>query len=409
MRILYTVQRYGESVVGGSEAAARAFAEHLARAGHEVEVATSCAQSYVDWANVFDPGVEIINDVTVHRLPVADLRRPERFGPIHEWMVHGPRPAPLFEQMRWAKLMGPDLIGYPAWMAGNIDRFDAAIFMTYMYSTTTRGLPTAAGRVPTIMQPTAHDEPPIWIRLYDTLFRLPDEFLFFTPEERDVVRRRFQIEPSGRTVGIGIDLGEPGDPAVFRRRFGLGEAPYLVYVGRIDAIKGSRELHDFFVTYKQRNGGDLRLVLVGEQIADTGSNHEVVPTGFLSEEDKRSAIAGSLALVQPSRFESFSIVVCEGWVQRRPVLVHADCDVLVGQARRSNGGLFYGGYAEFEAAVDLLLHKPELGDQLGRNGRAYVEANYSWDAVVHGVEASIADASQRFGHRGHAHVRAINE
>ena len=409
MRILYTVQRYGESVVGGSEAAARAFAEHLARAGHELEVVTSCAQSYVDWANVFEPGAEVLNDVTVHRLPVADIRRPERFGPIHHWMIDGPRPAPLFEQMRWAKLMGPDLIGYPAWMARNIGRFDAAIFMTYMYSTTTRGLPTAAGRVPTILQPTAHDEPPIWIRLYDTLFRLPDEFLFFTPEERDVVRRRFQIEPLGRTVGIGIDLDVPGDSAEFRRRFGIGDAPYIVYVGRIDAIKGSRELHDFFVTYKQRNGGDLRLVLVGEQIAHTGSDADVVPTGFLSEEDKRSAIAGSLALVQPSRFESFSIVVCEGWVQRRPVLVHADCEVLVGQTRRSNGGLYYRGYAEFEAAIELLIAQPGLGERMGQNGRAYVESNYSWDTVVSNVESTIHDANHRFRQRHSGQMRAINE
>ena len=81
MRILYAVQRYGTvGSVGGSEAAARAFAEHLVDRDHDVEVVTSCAQSYVDWANVYPPGVEELNGVTVHRLEAADVRRPERVG-----------------------------------------------------------------------------------------------------------------------------------------------------------------------------------------------------------------------------------------------------------------------------------------------------------------------------------------
>ena len=240
MRILYAVQRYGESIVGGSEAAARSFAEHLTVRGHSVEVVTSCATSYVDWANVFEPGTEKLHGVTVHRLPVDDIRRPETFGPLHSWMIQGPRPQPLFQQQRWAKHMGPDMGMLPSWMAENIDRFDVAVFMTYMYSTATRGMPTAAGRVPVVFQPTAHDEPPIRVRLYDTLFRLPDAFLFFTQEERGVVERRFRIDPHGETVGIGIELTEASSPADFRTQFSLGDDPYLLYLGRIDAIKGSR-------------------------------------------------------------------------------------------------------------------------------------------------------------------------
>jgi glycosyltransferase involved in cell wall biosynthesis len=399
VRILYTVQRYGEAVVGGSEAATRAFAEHLVGRGHHVEVITSCAQSYVDWADVYEPGTEEINGVVVHRLPVLAPRTPEKFGPIHGWMITGPRPGPLFEQLRWAKYMGPDMAGYSAWVNDNVHRFDAAIFMTYMYSSTTCGLPAAAGRLPTVLQPTAHDEPPLWIRFYDTLFRLPDSFLYFTPEEREVIERRFRIDPAGEVIGIGIDLDEATDADEMRRRTGIGDDPYLLYVGRIDAIKGSRELFHFFETYKQRNDRPLKLMLVGESVSDLPPHPDVVFTGFLDEEQKRNAIAGAVALVQPSRFESFSIVVCESWVQRRPVLVHADSPVLVGQVRRSRGGVPYGGFAEFEAAVDLLLDEPALSDALGRNGREYVETNYRWDNVLDGVERALAVATERFARR----------
>ena len=400
MRILYVVQRYGEQIVGGSEAAARSFAEHLAGRGHEVEVLTSCAQSYVDWANAYPPGTERLHGVTVHRLPVSQPRTPERFGPHPRVDGHGhPRPAPLFVQRRWAKHMGPDMADLAPWLIANCGRFDVAVFMTYLYSTATTGLPAVAGRIPTVLQPTAHDEPPIWLRLYDTIFRLPDAFLFFTPEERDVVRRRFGIEPAGETIGIGIDLQEATDVAGFRRRHDLGDDPYLLYVGRIDAIKGSREAHEFFDVMQRRRPSRLKFVFVGERIGEMPSHPDVVFTGFLDEADKRNALAGALALVQPSRFESFSIVLCESWVQRRPAIVHADSEVMSGQARRSGGAIPYRGFAEFEAAVAMLLERPDLADQMGRCGRAYVEEMYGWDRVTDGFERAVELARARFQRR----------
>ena len=63
MRILYVVQRYGEDVAGGAEQHARAFAERLVEREHEVTVLTSCASSYVDWANAFQPGWSRTNGV----------------------------------------------------------------------------------------------------------------------------------------------------------------------------------------------------------------------------------------------------------------------------------------------------------------------------------------------------------
>ena len=56
MRILYVVQRYGEQIAGGAEQHARAFAERLVERDHQVTVLTTCAQSYVDWANVYPRG-----------------------------------------------------------------------------------------------------------------------------------------------------------------------------------------------------------------------------------------------------------------------------------------------------------------------------------------------------------------
>jgi glycosyltransferase involved in cell wall biosynthesis len=399
VKILYTVQRYGLDIVGGSEAACRMFAEHLVERGHDVEVLTSCARRYTDWADEYEPGTVELEGVTVHRMPVVAERSHDEFAPLNDWTIHGPWPMPSFQQTRWADVMGPRLRGQRRWLSEHTSRFDAVIHMTYMYGTTTSGLTVTAGRVPTILQPTAHDEPALWVRRYDTLFRLADAFMYFTPEEREIVERRFSFETLGTVIGIGMEIHDHVEPTGVRERLGLGDDPYLVYVGRIDPAKGAVEAWGFFDEYKRRNPGRLKLVLVGDPVVHLPDHPDVIRAGFLSEIDKRAALAGSLALLQPSYFESFSIVLCEAWLQRRPALVQRASEVLTGQAHRSGGAIPYSGFAEFEAAVDLLLERPVLADHMGESGRRYVIESYAWPRVIDQVEHSIELARGRFDER----------
>lgn len=400
MRLLYVVQRYGADIVGGSEAACRTFAEELAGRGHHVEVVTSCARSYVQWADSYDPGTEEINGVTVHRLPVTEVRKPERFGPMDMWLMSETTSPMLFEHQRWARLMGPELDGFRSWLIDNALRFDACIFMTYLYTTATTGIPTIAGRIPVVFQPTAHDEPAIRVPLYESMFRLADAFLFFTPEERTVVHDRFRIEPAGEVVGIGIEMNPPtGSVDEFRQTYGLGDAPYLVYVGRLDPMKGVKQLCDFFIAMKDLNDSPLKLVLAGDPLVELPHHDDIIVTGFLDEPVKQAAIKGALALVQCSYFESFSIVLCEAWVQNRPALVQGVSTVLRGQAMRSAGAIPYEGFAEFEQAVAMLMENPSLADEMGRNGRRYVEDLYDWDTVIAGVERTLDIAIEKFSQR----------
>ena len=79
LRILFVVQRYGEEVAGGAELCCRQFATRLAERGHHVEVATSRAQSAHDWADVYPPGSDQLDGVTVHRF--GGHRRPATTRP----------------------------------------------------------------------------------------------------------------------------------------------------------------------------------------------------------------------------------------------------------------------------------------------------------------------------------------
>jgi glycosyltransferase involved in cell wall biosynthesis len=400
MKILYVVQRYGDRIVGGSESACRHFAEKLVERGHSVEVLTSCAHNYTDWADEYEPGDVTINGVTVHRLPILETRTDAKFGKLHAWMMRNPRLANRADQIRWARLMGPQLRGQRTWLLRNAHHFDLVVFMTYLYSTTTLGLPTVSGRVPTILQPTAHDEPSAYVDYFNSLFRQPDAFLFFTPEERDIVTRLYRIDPLGSVIGIGLD--DPRDPQAGSSvldRFALTGKLYVVYVGRLDASKGVGELLRFFRAYCERNETELTLVLAGDPVMEIESDEHVIVTGFLDEFEKASLLANSLALVQCSYFESFSIVLCEAWQHSRPALVQGKCEVLRGQAVRSNGALAYEGFAEFEACLNYLVEHPEQANAMGRAGADYVKRHYNWDVVIDNFEQTAQLARESFASR----------
>ena len=400
MKILYSVQRYGEEIVGGSETACRLFAENLVKRGHEVTVLTSCALSYVDWQDYFASGDSVINGVHVRRLPVTHIRDGQRFSELHERILRDVHDATTGEQYEWLEAMGPVLKNHSNELHKLSETSDIAVFMTYLYPTTVFGLSTLAGEIPTILQPTAHDEPPAHLPIFRRLFHSSDAFLFLTEEERDVVERIHHVKTHGYVTGIGMNLSQDAaNESRFRDKFGLGDDPYIVYVGRIDTFKGVAELLRYFVEFKGRNPSSLRLVLAGEQVMELPDVGDIRYVGFLSDEEKADAIAGSVALVQPSPFESFSIVLCEAWLQARPVLVQGYSEVLTGQARRSEGGLPYSGFAEFEGCLLRLMNDPALATELGTNGRRYVLKNYSWDVVIDRVEETIAIAQERFQQR----------
>ena len=383
MRILYSVHRYGQEVVGGAETACRLFAERLVRLGHEVDVLTSCALSYVDWADHFAPGTSTLNGVSVHRLPVSHPRDAEAFALFHSAIMQDPEGSTIADQMEWLMAMGPCMTKHASTLRRLAGHCDTAVFMTYLYPTTAFGVPVLAGEVPVVIQPTAHDEPPAYVPYFRHVMGLSDSILYLTEEEREVGRRVFGATAPSVVTGIGLDFDvTPGDGSVFRARHGLGDDPYIVYVGRIDTFKGVAELMRYFVEFKGRNPSNLRLVLAGEKQMELPTVDDIRYVGFVDEREKADAIAGSVALVQPSPYESFSIVLCEAWREGKPVMVQAYSEVLTGQCRRSQGGLPYSGFAEFEGCLRRLLNDAGLARELGRNGREYVRRTYSWDEVM---------------------------
>ena len=178
-----------------------------------MHVLTTCARSYVDWANVYEPGESIVNGVTVHRFLVDQTRDNDAFNARTEQMLATLELRSLEAQRAWLRLQGPYAPELAEWLRAHLAEFDCVVFFTFLYWTTWQGLRVASGVCPTVLHPTVHDEPALHFSIFDQLFRTPDAFAFSTQEEVDLVARRFHLAPRGEVIGIGVDLGRASGAA----------------------------------------------------------------------------------------------------------------------------------------------------------------------------------------------------
>lgn len=389
-RIAFVVQRAGDDVNGGAEYLCLAVARAMS-AIWDVEIITTCARDYLTWADHYPAGVERLDGVTIRRFPVDKPRELARHNRLSRQILERGTSATTADQEAWMKSQGPYSTPLLRYIRENAQTFERFFFYTYLYATTYFGLPLVADKA--VLVPFAHDEWPIHLPFYDALFRAPAAVVFSTPEERAFLQRRFPgAALEGPTIGLGVTAPPDVRPERFRHRIGL-ERPYALYVGRIDASKGCLRLIETFARYKERYGDDLMLVLIGRAVVEIPEVTDVLAVGFVDEATKFDALAGAVALVQPSAMESLSIVLLESWSAGRPVLVTAESDVLVGQTRRANGGLWYGDDTEFGVALRLL--RGPIGTQLGACGRGFVDENYRWPRIVEQYEALRVELNAR--------------
>ncbi len=388
-RLAFVVQRYGCEVSGGAELACRLLAERLA-AADSVDVLTTCALDYVSWKNHFRPGVDRLNNVTVRRFPVDFERDPERFQTLSGTVLGGPH-TPQDEE-EWMIAQGPYSSRLFAFVEEHAGDYDLFLFITYLYATTYFCLPAVAGKA--VLIPTAHDERPIYLGIFDRVFALPRLVLTLTVEEMGFVQKRFGT-PAERLALVGSGLDTSGiddrDPAWFRfaRRLPR-ERPRLLYVGRLDESKGCRLLFEHFERFRaDRPEFDLQLLLAGRGPLAPPETPAIHAAGFVSNAFKFEMMRQSAVVVIPSALESLSLASLEAWAVGRPVLVNGRSPVLRGHCERSGGGLWFESYPEFREALSWLLSHPEEAGAMGGQGRRYVLANYSWPAVMDRLEREL--------------------
>jgi glycosyltransferase involved in cell wall biosynthesis len=376
MRLAFVIQRYGLEVNGGAELHCRWLAERLALR-HHVEVFATRALDYLEWRNHYPAGTELVNGIPVHRHTVKRTRNARAFASLSNLCFHEPHTRE--EEEAWVRENGPFSPALVRAVARSRDRFDRFLFYCFRYYQSYHGLPAVRER--SILVPTAEEDPAVQLGIMKPFFSLPRGIVYLTPEEQALVE-----DASGNrslpsvVIGSGLNLPE-ADPALdFRAKHGLAR-PFLLYVGRIDKNKGCVTLFAYFRKFRQETGADVDLVLAGRTVVPIPDDPHVRHVGFITEQEKVTALRQCALLVMPSPYESLSVITLEAWKLGVPVLANARCRVLMGQCLRANGGLFYHGYAEFAEGLRLLLEDPRLAEALGRQGREYVEREYSWESI----------------------------
>jgi glycosyltransferase involved in cell wall biosynthesis len=374
----FVTPRYGTAILGGAERLIRGWAEELARRGYPVEVLTTCTARMDDWSNHYSPGVEQINGVTVRRF-ATDRVNSHVFHAVMERANQGERVHYQDEQaFAQNNLQSTDLNAY---LREHSARFVCVFFAPYLFGTSYWGAQQVPGKA--MLVPCMHDEASARLLVFREMLEEAHSIFFNTEAESEFTSTELGlINPFRTVVGYGFDVNLPsGDGDAFRVRHNL-PAQFLLYSGRLEYGKNVPLLLDYFVRYKEEHPGDLALVLTGSGNVPIPPRPDIVALGVLPEAELSDAFAAALALCQPSRNESFSIVMMESWLQRRPCIVHARCPVTSGHVHSSEGGSIFDDYVSFCEAVEQLRHNPSTADLQGQRGYHYVCATYAWDVVI---------------------------
>ena len=233
------------------------------------------------------------------------------------------------------------------------------------------------------MIPCFHDESYAHMRLFAERFAEVPGMAFLSAPESLLAHRMYDLRRTDTEVlGLGVD-DQPGDAARFRQKYKI-PGPFILYAGRKEKGKNVDTLLRYFARYKKQDAAGVRLVLIGggEIEIPESVKRDVLDLGFVSRQDKYDAYAAAQLLCQPSLYESFSVVIMESWMARRPVLVSGRCAVTKNFAVESGGGLYFTDYGEFHGALARLLQDAALADALGANGEAYVRRHFAWDVVT---------------------------
>ncbi len=228
-------------------------------------------------------------------------------------------------------------------------------------------------------------------------------------------------------VPPGVDLSEfqPIDRGEARREVGYGPGRLLLFVGRLERLKGAEVAIGALSLIRDRAHDDVRLIVLGDD-ARNGSGR----SGEESEKARLQAIASSMGvgdrvdflgsvahhelpffyaaadvLVMPSYSESFGLVALEAQACGLPV-VGSGVTGLRSVVRDEVTGYLIDGHdpAVYAERIGRLLDVPELAEQMGRRGHLLAQ-RFSWNRTADRLLTLFEEAIERAQVRVHSTAR----
>lgn len=203
----------------------------------------------------------------------------------------------------------------------------------------------------------------------------------------------FAVVPNGVNPG---DFAELSGGAAFRARYGLGEGPVVLFLGRVHPRKGAHLLAEAFARV---NLPEARLVIAGP---DEGGLTRVEPhrdarmivTDYLAENERLDALAAADVFALPAIGEGLSMALLEALAAGLPALIAPEMH-LPEIAEAGAGVIVARDPAEIAAALAHLLTQPDERAAMGEAARRLVRERFTWAAVAAQMGAVYDDALRR--------------
>jgi D-inositol-3-phosphate glycosyltransferase len=240
-------------------------------------------------------------------------------------------------------------------------------------------------------------EPELRIRVEGEIAQQADLLIASTPDEAGDLKLLYGAEPERVFVvppGVDLSMFQPIDRTEARRKIGYRSGRLLLFVGRLERLKGVDVAIRALALLRDRSHDDVRLLVLGEDSrrSDEESEKSRLKAIALSEGvQDRVDFLGSVAhhelpyfysaadvCVMPSYSESFGLVGLEAQACGTPV-VGSDVTGLRSVVRDEVSGYLVAGHnpAAYAEKIGRLLENPELAQQMGRRGRLLAQ-RFSW-------------------------------
>lgn len=255
---------------------------------------------------------------------------------------------------------------------------------------------------------------PVSRQLFASVLRRADH-LFAVSEYTAAVLRGL-VGPSGPQVdllrnGVDPDRFSPDvDASDVRRRYGLGDAPTVVTVGRLVPRKGQDQLIAALPLVRRQVRG-ARLLIVGDgrdrarlvRLAARGGDGAVVFAGGVGWAELPAFYRAGHVFAHPNRSrwggleqEGFGVVFLEAQGCGVPVVAGRSGGSPEALLDGTTGLLVDGGDpGDVAAALVRLLSDPPRAARMGAVGRRWVERHWSWDTIVAGFAGDLRRLAAR--------------
>jgi D-inositol-3-phosphate glycosyltransferase len=378
---------------GGMNVYVRELSSALVRAGVDCDVYTRASEPGLADVVEVEPGFRVHNVLAGPPEAVAKDHLPELVDEFTAGVRRRMETSPAV----------PGLIHANYWLsgvAGHSLKHDLNLPLVSTFHTLAR-----------VKAETCGDEPEQRAKAEAQVIGCSDAILASTSEERAQLERLYAA-PSERVeiVAPGVDhrAFSPGPRAASRAVLGLGDGPVLLFIGRIQPLKGADVavqalacLEDYaaaslvIVGGPSGPDGDAELArlhaLVDEY--DLGGRVRFVPAE--PHDHLATYYRSADACLVPSRSESFGLVALEAAACGTPVVAAAVGGLrsLVEHAR--TGFLVQGrDPAAYAAYVSEILDNPRLASEMSRNAVASA-LGYRWSMTAARLRRVYADLAAR--------------